>query len=430
MSLQTENFKAIADAIREKKGTSDPIKATDFASEVLSIETGIFPSGELEITESGKYDVTNYASANVNIASSGEDMLQARVDLGNSCEKLFYGYPYSTMIDISRLKTGNATRMISMFESCQATSLDLSHLDTSNIKESYGIFKGCNALTSVNLNNWNTGKMINFGSLFYQCSKLKNLDLSHFNTSNVTNFASTFGYCSVLNNLNISNWNTSNVTDMSSMFSSCAALTNLDLSHFDTSNVTTLSSTFNGCSALTSLNVKNWNTSKLTTMYSTFSSCKNIEEIDISGWNTSKVTSMYSLCQTCSKLKRIIGTIDMISCTSATTMFTSSFELETVTLKNIKTNIPLNNNKLTLDTLINTIKELWTYTSGTHTLTLGTTNKNKIKNTYVKLIDVTDEMLASDPNIASKKPCVVCASTDEGAMTLTEYATSKKWTIS
>ena len=40
MSVQEEKLKAIADAIREKKGTTAPIKASDFASEILSIESG------------------------------------------------------------------------------------------------------------------------------------------------------------------------------------------------------------------------------------------------------------------------------------------------------------------------------------------------------------------------------------------------------
>ena len=39
MSIQEEKLKAIADAIREKKGTTEPIKASDFASEILSIES-------------------------------------------------------------------------------------------------------------------------------------------------------------------------------------------------------------------------------------------------------------------------------------------------------------------------------------------------------------------------------------------------------
>ena len=74
MSIQEEKLKAIADAIREKKGTTEPIKANDFASEILSIPTGIEPSGTIEISENGVYDVTEYASANVNVSGgSGEE---------------------------------------------------------------------------------------------------------------------------------------------------------------------------------------------------------------------------------------------------------------------------------------------------------------------------------------------------------------------
>lgn len=69
MSIQQDKLKAIADAIRLKKRKSELIAANDFASEILSIETGITPSGTIEITENGTYDVTEYASASVNVAS-------------------------------------------------------------------------------------------------------------------------------------------------------------------------------------------------------------------------------------------------------------------------------------------------------------------------------------------------------------------------
>ena len=67
MSLQGENLKAIADAIRNKKGTSEPIKASDFASEILSIESGSSgANGEYNIKvlklENGTYKlaITDY----------------------------------------------------------------------------------------------------------------------------------------------------------------------------------------------------------------------------------------------------------------------------------------------------------------------------------------------------------------------------------
>jgi hypothetical protein len=130
-----------------------------------------------------------------------------------------------------------------------------------------------------------------------------------------------------------------------------------------------------------------------------------------------------------------VKNLNMYSVTSLSYMFESCFKLTNLTLFNIKKSLTLGSGTryghlLTNESLIHTIQQLWDLTGSTNQkLTLSTTSKNNIANIYVKLVDVTDEMLAQDPYAANKKPCVVCEPTEEGAMTLTEYATSKNWAI-
>lgn len=71
MSYQEDKFTEIANAIREKKGTSALISANNFASEISSIETGITPTGDINITQNGNYDVTEKAQAIVNVQPQG-----------------------------------------------------------------------------------------------------------------------------------------------------------------------------------------------------------------------------------------------------------------------------------------------------------------------------------------------------------------------
>lgn len=317
---------------------------------------------DLEIS-SVKYKDKYGHTTEIPVKSSGEDMLQARVDATNSCAYLFYGY--------------------------KGESLDfIDKLDTSKVTDMEGMFKACRKLKFLNVN---------------------------FDTSNVTDMS--YMFSQVANNNALSEiifgdkFNTSSVTDMEYMFENCEFLTEVDLSNFVTSSVTEMNNMFYNCKKFTNL--------------------------DLSNFNTKSVISMGSMFYRCSMLENILGIIDMINVTSVSSMFSYCSNLQSVILKNIKkSGLTIGSGTsyghlLTLDTLINTVKELWDYSSGTttYTLTMSTPSKTALADVYVKLVEPTAEQIEADPNIVNKMPCEVCESTDEGAMLITDYATLKKWAI-
>ena len=223
--------------------------------------------------------------------------------------------------------------------------------------------------------------------------------------------------------------------DMRNIFYSCGSLKYVDVSGVNTSRIKQLTNIFSMCDVIETIDLNGWDTSNVTSMESMFYGCKQLTTLNLTGFNTSNVYSLNMMFYNCMRLSTIQGTLDLYSATNLASMFSYTYDLTGVTLKNIRISLQIGSGTTyghlwELPYLVNAVKELWDLTGSTQqTLTIGSANLEKIANVYVKLVDVTDEMTAQDPYAANKLPCVECESTDEGAMTLTAYAGLKNWVL-
>lgn len=343
---------------------------------VVSSELNVEPKTEIQIFTPGENEY--YNKVNVNGVTSSIDSNIIPENIRNNVEILgVKGTMLPKGLDAMQWKCDNMKTLYQEFMNYTGTSLDepLSSLDTSKVTDMRNMFYACSNLITIPL--LDTSNVTNMSSMFYQCTNLTTIPL--LDTGNVTNISAIFDTCRNL--ITIPQINTSNVTAMGSMFSGCSKITSIPL----------------------------LNTSKATNMTNMFYGCVNITTIPL---------------------------LDMINVTVMGGMFTNCRKLTNLTLKNIKRNLTIGSGTsyghlLTVDSLVNTIKELWDYSSGTSTykLTMGSANLPKIADVYVKLITPTQEQIETDPYINNKKPCELCESTDEGAMTITAYANSKHWTL-
>ena len=304
-------FTNIANAIREKKGTTTKYLPENMSAAISTIETGIDTSDATATPSDILLDKTAYAN--------GEKIVGTIQTYNNEHEN---GY-----VQISTLKklldtTKSASSLFSYYTGASVDDL-INYSDTENVIKTSSMFDECKNLQNIPL--LDTSNVTNMRSMFYGCSKLQTIP--KLDTSKVTDMNNMFYNC--FNLQSIPQLTTSNVTSMDYMFNNCSNLTTL--SQLDTSKVTTMQHMFDHCSKLTT--IPQLNTSNVKSMGAMFNSCENLQTIP--QLDTSNATDIGSMFCWCSKLQ-FVPQLNTSKNTDMGWTFYYCYELQTIDLTHMK----------------------------------------------------------------------------------------------
>ena len=326
---------------------------------------GTTPTGTKSITANGVYDVTDFASADVQVPTTAPEYY---VKLAKSSSGQLSIASDSPVINMSGIKdiasytlarayynnslVGNedwssVERIFEYgchqcFEYSTITSIDLSSLKTVNSAGAQQMFSGCNRLqTNINLSSL-TSVLDNGLFGMFDSSKITGLDMSGLVSSNFRQCYRICADCSNLTSVDLSSFTNANGSEsFGSAFVNCTALTSIDLNSLTTvSGASCCQSMFEGCTALTSIDL-----SSLTTVSGNygcaymFNNCTTLTSPDLRGLTTISGTSgcayMFNNCTalTSADLSGLTTVTGNYCCQS---MFEGCTSLQTVDLRGIQ----------------------------------------------------------------------------------------------
>lgn len=242
----------VADAIREKTGSSEEIVASDFDTEIENIPSGGGKYAPRTIKFSG-YTGTNLVYETQNLDTSN---LTSTSDMFSQCNNL-------TEIDISNWNTSNVANMSGMFSNTALSSLDLSSFDTSNVTIMYAMFSGCH-FSQLNLNDLDLTNVFSMEQFVASNQQLTSFTLTNKTSNSLRAFSGMFYNCSSLSNVNLGietfatgGTQTNRRIGLANMFGSCTSLTELDLSGLIINTaIYYTNNMFNGCTNLTKIDIR------------------------------------------------------------------------------------------------------------------------------------------------------------------------------
>lgn len=320
----------VADAIREKKGSNEPINAQNFANEIKNLPSGSAPRWTGHADAEGLKaigwdddDIAYYQQYGVNWNEEEDEY-----HLVSDDNKALYGVldtnNISTYRDrivyLPKLKADKNTSWSSRFANCKRL-VAIPILDSSKVTDMTAAFNGCPSLSC--LPPLDTRNVISMRMMCYQCYSLQ-----HFPQLDTSNVTSMYGLVSNARRLTeFPIIDTSKVTDMGEMFAGT------DLRYIpalDFSNVKIMNTLFNKCYELIKFSASNL--LKVENMDSMFRDCWQLKEVQID--NTPQLANIGLLLYFCPSLERL--KIDITSATTYNSPITAAYNVRVAEIKGLK----------------------------------------------------------------------------------------------